>query len=437
LTRTITIGRGEHNTIVLTDTTVSRTHAIITAENGKWILTDLGSANGTINKGKRITTTVLTLRDSFRIGSTSFEVCEQNLSGNNTHGSQTKSKSRDGVITTLAECFDEKGVVDRQAFFRSTKILAPHHERISQLLLHRLKADTKKESRLSILNALFLLYHDVPGPRRIIQVLLEEFCMNQGEIRHYERNLLMLASMLLHNSRKQDAKVLEQTPLEVLQEQQNPDDDTIKMAQQILSRLHDKIVSKRATLHRSLIKSLSDGNGNGSTTLTPRFLLSLTREFYILMGLIGGPKAKGIVYDAALAVSSPGSQLYHQPRSKAYSEIIFGLGRVIIQSYLRLLTDDQEDCRKRELLRARLLEFVSSVKDATQQAHLRQVIRLLERTLVGPKATHHGACLELKSTTKSLLGKRLQTWWDSLYMVISTILSRRSRPPHLVVRTSH
>jgi pSer/pThr/pTyr-binding forkhead associated (FHA) protein len=379
LTKTTTIGRGEHNTIVLPDTTVSRTHAIITPENGKWILTDLGSANGTIRAGKRITTAVLALRDSFQIGSTSFEVCEQNLSGKNTHGSQTKSKSRDGVIETLEECFDEKGVVDRQTFFRNTKILAPHHERISHLLLHRLKADAKKESRLSILDALSLLCHDVPGARRIIKELLEEFCMDQGEIRHYERNLLMLASMVLHNSRKQGARVIEQTPLEVLQGQQNPHDDTIKMAQQILSRLHDKIVNKRATLHLSLIKSLSDRSSEEATTLTPRFLLSLAREFYILMGLIGGPEAKGIVYEAALAVSTPGSKLYHQARSKTYSEIIFGLVRVIIRSYLRLSTDDEEDCRKRELLGARSLEFLSSVKDASQQAHLRQVVRLLEK----------------------------------------------------------
>ena len=117
LTGTITIGRGEHNTIVLPDTTVSRSHAIVTAENGKWILKDLNSANGTISKGKKITTTTLTSRDSFQIGSTSFEVCEQDLSGNNTRGSQRESKSRDGVIEALEECFDEKGVIDRQTFF--------------------------------------------------------------------------------------------------------------------------------------------------------------------------------------------------------------------------------------------------------------------------------------------------------------------------------
>jgi hypothetical protein len=167
--------------------------------------------------------------------------------------------------------------------------------------------------------------------------------------------------------------------LEVLEGPQNPHDDTIKMAQQTLSRLHDKILKKRATLHLSLIRSLSDRSGEEATTLAPRFLFSLTREFYILMGLIGESEAKEIVYEAALAISTPGSKLYHQPQSEIYSDIIFGLVRVIIRSYLRLSTDDEEDCRKREVLRARSLEFLSSAKDASQQAHIRQVVRLLEK----------------------------------------------------------
>jgi pSer/pThr/pTyr-binding forkhead associated (FHA) protein len=379
LTRTISIGRGEHNTIVLADTTVSRTHAIITAENGRWILTDLGSANGITSKGKRITATVLTLRDSFQIGSTSFQVCEENLSGNNTHGSQTKRKSRDGVIETLEQCFDEEGIVDHGTFFRSTKILIPHHERISCLLLNRLKADEKKESRLSILSALSLLYHNVPGPRRIIEILLEEFCLNQKEIRHYERNFLMLSAMLLNYSQNKYARFIEQTPLEVLQEAQNLHNDTVKFAQHILSRLRDKILNKRTTLHLSLVNSLSDRSGEGPTTLTPRFLLSLMREFYILMGLIGGPEAREIVYEGALAVSTPRSKLYHQPRSKTYSENIFGLVGVIVRSYLRLSTGDEEDSRKREMLGTRLFEFLSAVKGPSPQVQLRQVVRLFER----------------------------------------------------------
>ncbi len=51
----VTIGRGEENTINLDDNLVSREHAEIREERGRYYLSDLGSANGTYVGTKRIT----------------------------------------------------------------------------------------------------------------------------------------------------------------------------------------------------------------------------------------------------------------------------------------------------------------------------------------------------------------------------------------------
>jgi pSer/pThr/pTyr-binding forkhead associated (FHA) protein len=381
LTGTITIGRGEHNTIVLPDATVSRVHAIVRGENGSWILEDLGSANGVMSKGKKVTNTVLRLGDCFQIGSTSFELCGHDVSQNNTCSSQTGRESRTSVIETLEECFDATGVIDRETFLRNTRILAPHHERIFYLLLQRLKGDTKKESRLAILEALPVLYDNVPGARMAVQILLNEFCTPAEHIQHYDRNLIMLAIKLVRHFRKEDGKKIEQTPGEVLRVQHGLHNDTVKLAQQVVSNLNNQIINKRATLHISLIKSLSDKSDTESTGFSPRFLFSLLREFYILMGLIGGSEAKEIVCEGALAVSTPQSKLYHQPLSKTYSEHILGLLRVIVQSCLRLLTSDGDDPHKLKMLEARLLALLSSVQDASQQVHLREVARLVQEHL--------------------------------------------------------
>jgi hypothetical protein len=282
------------------------------------------------------------------------------------------------VVDTLGACFNAHGLIDRAAFLRNTRILAPHHERIFYLLLHRLKTDVTRRNRLSILDVVPLMYNDVPGPRTSIQTLLKEFCILPKGIQHYDRNLLMLASKLLRHYRKEDGIDIEQTPLEVLHVQRGLHTDTVRLAQDVVSELRGKINSKRATIHVSLIRSLSDTSDEESTAFAPRFLLSLSREFYILMSLIGGSEAKQIVWEAALAVSTPESKLYHQPRSKAYSEHIFGLLRVIVRSCLRLLTSDGEDRRKLKILEGRLLAFLASVRDASQQVHLRQIVRLME-----------------------------------------------------------
>lgn len=49
------VGRGAHNDVVLTDDTVSDSHAKIQKREGGWYLVDMGSSNGTYAGGQRIT----------------------------------------------------------------------------------------------------------------------------------------------------------------------------------------------------------------------------------------------------------------------------------------------------------------------------------------------------------------------------------------------
>lgn len=65
-----TIGRETSNEIVLNDEEVSRQHARLRVEKGKFILYDLGSANGTYVNGEEIQKAVLDDGDTIRLGST-------------------------------------------------------------------------------------------------------------------------------------------------------------------------------------------------------------------------------------------------------------------------------------------------------------------------------------------------------------------------------
>jgi len=74
--RRFELGKGENvlgrqsRRIPLTDGTTSRRHAVITFTDAKWVLTDLGSANGTYLNGVRLKApTPLKLGDQIRIGS--------------------------------------------------------------------------------------------------------------------------------------------------------------------------------------------------------------------------------------------------------------------------------------------------------------------------------------------------------------------------------
>ena len=51
----VNIGRGDYNDVVIGDPSVSTMHAKLQRREAVWILTDLGSTNGTFVEGERLT----------------------------------------------------------------------------------------------------------------------------------------------------------------------------------------------------------------------------------------------------------------------------------------------------------------------------------------------------------------------------------------------
>lgn len=73
----ITLGRSASNMMVLDDEFVSSHHARVYRDpaSGRWAIEDLGSTNGTVVNGQRITTpTLLPAEVPVRIGATTFEL---------------------------------------------------------------------------------------------------------------------------------------------------------------------------------------------------------------------------------------------------------------------------------------------------------------------------------------------------------------------------
>ena len=70
----VTFGRAPDNTIIINDDFASSHHARISAKNGAWMLEDLGSTNGTIVDGSRMTGPIrLAIGTRITIGHTTLE----------------------------------------------------------------------------------------------------------------------------------------------------------------------------------------------------------------------------------------------------------------------------------------------------------------------------------------------------------------------------
>ena len=71
----ITIGRADDSTVVLTDDFVSTRHARLVPAEGKWLVEDLGSTNGTYLDRQRVTSpTPVPLGTPIRVGKTVMEL---------------------------------------------------------------------------------------------------------------------------------------------------------------------------------------------------------------------------------------------------------------------------------------------------------------------------------------------------------------------------
>jgi hypothetical protein len=75
------IGRAADNTIPLPDPMTTRNHARLVSADGKWVVEDLGSANGIIFGGQRVERVALSSGDIFEIGGVSFRYVEKEISG--------------------------------------------------------------------------------------------------------------------------------------------------------------------------------------------------------------------------------------------------------------------------------------------------------------------------------------------------------------------
>lgn len=73
----VTIGRGPGNTIQVADPGVSKQHAVVYLEEGKAVVEDLGSLNGTFINGKKVGKGALAAGDILRVGRVSLRFYEE------------------------------------------------------------------------------------------------------------------------------------------------------------------------------------------------------------------------------------------------------------------------------------------------------------------------------------------------------------------------
>lgn len=235
------------------------------------------------------------------------------------------------LIGLLKQCFDAKGHFLRSVFERFIPAFATHEKKVFSVLWHYLKETPHRSDRVAFLNALQLLIARIKEPAYAVEMLLQDALRNPEVIDFSDRNAFMLANILVRTYNKEIDIDIELTPEEVLAVQNGLDREVTAAMARWIDGQQPRFLKKMRTVHSQVALSMESGQ-----TLPPRFLLSLEREIYIFLALIGGTTARTVLRSALKAYGSPQAAVYRMAESHRHTEALLQQLTVVIRGVGRI-----------------------------------------------------------------------------------------------------
>lgn len=238
------------------------------------------------------------------------------------------------LIRLLQGSFDKEGRFQRKVFESNLKEFAKYERNIFQFLWHYLKQINNRQDRVSYLNSLQLLIAEMKDPKQALLVLLADFIKTPLQVTFFDRNALILSNILLRKYNQELRNEIEITPEEVLMVREGLDQDRVALAVELITMHQDKFYHKIRLVHEGLQQALNPISAP-SKPLPVRYLITLEREAYIFLALIGGAAAHKILRDAAEELGNPHARLYQLQKSAENISAIMQLFTVVIRGLHR------------------------------------------------------------------------------------------------------
>ena len=242
-------------------------------------------------------------------------------------------------LELLKGCFDGSGNFLRNGLEKNIPHMAKYGVKIFGFLWHYLRKTLSRKDRVAFLNSLQTLISKMEQTPAALTLLLKDFCRTPYEVLFSDRNSLILANVLLRKYNKEIHNDIEITPEEVLLVREGLSPEAVKAAGDVIDNLTDAFFQKIRTIHGKLLKGFQEGEEDGAMPL--RFLLSLERECYIFLALIGRSPGHTVIKSAVKTYGNPGSKIYRKKRGKGFEEAFLKHLRVAVRGLSRY--EDKND----------------------------------------------------------------------------------------------
>jgi hypothetical protein len=242
-------------------------------------------------------------------------------------------------LELLKGCFDGAGNFLRNGLEKNIPHMAKYGVKIFGFLWHYLRKTLNRKDRVAFLNSLQTLISKMDQSPAALMLLMEDFCSTPYEVLFSDRNSLILANVLLRKYNKEIHNDIEITPEEVLLVREGLSPEAVKAAGDVIDNLTDAFFQKIRTIHGKLLQGFQKGKEDAAMPL--RFLLSLERECYIFLALIGRPPGHTVIKSAVKTYGNPGSEIYRKKRGKGFEEACLKHLRVAVRGLSRY--EDKND----------------------------------------------------------------------------------------------
>ena len=281
------------------------------------------------------------------------------------------------LLGLLQSCFDRNGHFLRKVFEGNIHEFVIHEKNIFQFLWHYLKQIDNRQDRVAYLNTLQMLISEMNDPAEALLVLLADFIKTPMQVTFFDRNSLILCNILLRKYNQELRNEIEITPEEVLMVRAGLDRERVSAALDQVNVHQEKFYQKIRLIHENLHQALNPW-AVSTKTLPVRYLITLEREAFIFLSLIGGEVAHKIIRDAAEEFGNPHSKIYMLEKSSANIPSMMQLFKVIIRALNRFR--DAADLPILKSLLERENAFMAKVHD-NQYLVVKRVMEWAERSI--------------------------------------------------------
>jgi len=277
-------------------------------------------------------------------------------------------------LELLKGCFDGAGNFLRNGLEKNIHHMAKYGVKIFGFLWHYLRKTLSRKDRVAFLNSLQSLISKMQQSPAALTLLMEDFCSTPDEVLFSDRNSLILANVLLRKYNKEIHNDIEITPEEVLLVKEGLSPEAVKAAGDVIDIQTDAFFQKIRTIHGKLLKGFQKGVEDEAMPL--RFLLSLERECYIFLSLIGRPPGHTVIKSAVKTYGNPGSEIYRKKRGKGFEEACLKHLRVAVRGLSRY--EDSNDLPLLRHVRNMEQDFLTVRKDKAYRDSVQKAMEWLD-----------------------------------------------------------